>query len=142
MMSSLPSTERRVLATVWASLAVWLAGRLLDARWHATHDEFEGASQQIEAHWLAWLGVALVLTVAAVAAKRFATLRRSLGLRTLVASGALYAITAVWHFIEHANGADPEAAHVLLVLGNAGMVIGAVLLTVSLSRPKGSADSD
>jgi hypothetical protein len=138
-MSSVLSTERRVLAAVWVGLAAWLAGRLVDARWHATHDEFEGTSQQIKAHWLAWLGVAVTLIVAIVAARQFAALRRSAGVRTLVAAGALYAIVGVWHFIEHANGANPDAAHVLLGLANAGMLVGAIVLTVSLRRGRSPA---
>lgn len=138
-MSSVLSTERRVLLAVYAGLVVWLAGRLVDARWHATHEEFEGASQQLEAHWLAWLGVALVLAVSVVAARRFATLRHGAGVRTLAAAGIVYAVVAGWHFIEHADGADPEAAHVLLLLANVGMLVGAILLAVSLRRrPSGT----
>ena len=140
-MSSLLATERRVLAAVWVGLGLWLAGRLVDARWHATHDEFEGASQQIEAHWLAWLGVAVTLVVAVAATRRFAALRRSVGALTLVAAGALYAVVGIWHFIEHANGSDPEVAHVLLVLANAGMLVGAIVLTLSLRRRRSSAST-
>ncbi len=137
-MLSMLSTERRVLTAVWVGLGLWFAGRLVDARWHATHDEFEGTSQQIEAHWLAWLGVAVTLVVAVAGARRFAALRRSGGVRTLVAAGALYAVVGIWHFIEHANGSDPEVAHVLLALANAGMVIGAIVLTLSLRRRRSS----
>ena len=46
---------RTALQLLWATLIVQVAGRLIDARWHATHDEFEGASQQLQAHWLIWL---------------------------------------------------------------------------------------
>lgn len=138
-MRSLLPTERRVLAAVWVGLGLWFAGRLIDARWHASHDEFEGASQQIEAHWLAWLGVAVTLVVAVSASRRFATLRRSVGLRTVAAAGAAYLLVAVWHFVEHADGNDPEVAHVLLVLANAGLIAGAIILTLSLRRGRPSA---
>ena len=133
-MSPLFSTERRIVTGLWAGLVVWLAGRLVDARWHSKHDEFEGASQQLEAHWLAWLGVLVTVALAIWGASRFGELRRSLGLRILIAGGALYALVAVWHLIEHAGGADPEAAHVLLVLANAALLVGAVVATASLRR--------
>jgi hypothetical protein len=133
-MSALFSTERRIVTGLWAGLAVWFAGRLVDARWHSEHDEFEGASQQLEAHWLAWLGVLVTVALAIWGARHFGELRRSLGLRILIAGGALYALVAVWHFIEHAGGSDPEAAHVLLVLANAALLVGAVVATASLRR--------
>jgi hypothetical protein len=34
-------TRRRLLTELWAGIVVSIAGRLLDLRWHATHDEFE-----------------------------------------------------------------------------------------------------
>jgi hypothetical protein len=34
-------TRRRLLTGLWAGIVVSIAGRLLDLRWHATHDEFE-----------------------------------------------------------------------------------------------------
>jgi hypothetical protein len=43
---------------------------------------------------------------------------------------AFYAVVSVWHFIEHYNGNDPEIAHVLMYIGTAGMIIGALIALV------------
>jgi enamine deaminase RidA (YjgF/YER057c/UK114 family) len=37
------------LRVVWIGALLFIAGIALDQRWHATHDEFEGTSQQFEA---------------------------------------------------------------------------------------------
>lgn len=44
-----------------------VAERALDGIWHANHDEFEDARQQLEAHWLIWLGVFVTITVCSLA---------------------------------------------------------------------------
>jgi hypothetical protein len=116
---------------LWVAVAVMLVGRGIDLRWHATHDEFEGTSQQFEAHWLAWIGVLLVLAVAVVLTRRGLS---GFGIQLTLGSAAAYVPVAIWHFTEHANGADPELAHVLLGLTNLGMVIGAVVATVEARR--------
>ena len=122
-------SDRRALGWLWGAIGVQIAGRMLDARWHATHDEFEGASEQLTAHWLLWLGVLATIVVAAVALRdRGRTAGRSGYLLTLGA-GVLYAIVGVWHFVEHANGSDADLAHVFLVIGQVGMLIGAILAT-------------
>lgn len=123
-----------MLIGLWLGLLIWFAGRLLDARWHATHSEFEGAVEQVEAHWLAWLGVLLTLAIAVEGGRRFPALRRRAGLRILIAGGLLYFGVGIWHFIEHANGTDPGLAHVFLVIGNAGMLLGVILLTLQERR--------
>jgi hypothetical protein len=125
---------RRLVWAIWGAIAVQIAGRLLDARWHATHDEFEGTSQQLEAHWLAWLGVLIGLIVAARALSSLRTPELRRGLSLLLASSLAYVGVAVWHFVEHANRSDPELAHVLLVIASLGMLSGAILSTVDWRR--------
>jgi len=104
---------------------------LSDLRWHLTHDEFEGTSQQLEAHWLLWTGVLATIAAASLA---FRAPQRPAGQRgyliTLV-SGLFYVPISVWHFIEHASGVDPSVAHVLLAVGQVGMVAGAVVATLA-----------
>jgi hypothetical protein len=114
-------------------VALQLLGRALDLRWHLTHDEFEGVSQQFEAHWLLWLGVLATLVVAWAAARRPEPepLERRVYIFVL-ASGLAYAVVAVWHFIEHANHNDPELAHVLLGVTQLAMITGAVLATYAV----------
>jgi heme/copper-type cytochrome/quinol oxidase subunit 2 len=113
---------------------VVIAGRVLDARWHASHDEFEAASQQLGAHWLAWLGVIGMLAVAAVAVRRSPSERRNRGYAVVLAGGSLYVPVAAWHFIEHANKNDPELAHVLLATGQVLLFVGALIALVSEVR--------
>jgi hypothetical protein len=124
------------LTALWAGLLVQLLGGLLDARWHATHDEFEGASEQLEAHWLLWIGVLATLAVAA-----WAIWRRvrpgPLGYLVVLTGAAAYVSVSVWHFIEHANGSDPELAHVLLAISQAAMLTGAIVATLAGLRARG-----
>jgi len=49
------------------------------------------------------------------------------GFRITLLSAALYVPVAIWHFVEHANGTDPELAHVLLAITYIGMLAGAVI---------------
>ena len=124
----------RLLPALWASLGAQVLGRLLDLRWHLANDEFEGASQQLEAHWLIWLAVIATIAVAALALRRDDVAAGRSGFRVVLASGVLYAAVAVWHFVEHANGVDPELAHYLLVVTEAGMFAGALMATLALRR--------
>ena len=124
---------RRPLRLLWVALTVQLLGRLLDLRWHATHDEFEGPSQQFEAHWLLWIGVLGTLVVVGWLVAQGASPGRSGYLTALVAS-CLYVAVAVWHFVEHANHQDPELAHILLAVTQTAVVAGAVLATVAVRR--------
>jgi LPXTG-motif cell wall-anchored protein len=98
-------------------------------QWHATHDtqrEFETASKQVEVHWILWVGALMLLVASWLALRR----SRKADRRPLVVtftSAAVYALVSVWHFIEHANGADPQLAHVFLYVTALGMVAGATL---------------
>lgn len=126
-------SQRVPLRLLLAATALAIAGRLLDARWHATHDEFEGASEQLEAHWLAWIGVAAMIAAAIHALRTLPRDSSRLGYVLVLAGGALYAAVGVWHFIAHAQGVDPELAHVLLALANATLLAG-VVAAIALAR--------
>lgn len=129
----------RPLLWLWGAVAVQLAGRVLDARWHAAHDEFEGASEQLAAHWLAWLGVLATLAVAWTLARARPTRDNRGYLLTAIGAGA-YVPVAVWHFIEHAGGSDPAVAHVLIGLTQATMFVGVIAATVIAQRFARTAD--
>lgn len=116
------------------ALIVQVAGRALDFRWHANHDEFEATSQQLEAHWLLWLGVALTLIALGAALAVAPDRGVRLSLRIAFGSGLFYVPISVWHFIEHANHHDPSTAHVLLAMGQVGMLGGAVTAIVRWVR--------
>ena len=109
------------------------AGRAVDLRWHATHDEFETGADQIQAHWLAWLG-ALVLLVAASAGLR--RLYRSPGYVIVFASGVLYAVVAGWHFWLHNQLRDPDLPHVLLAVSQLGLYTGTGFLVAGLANAR------
>lgn len=115
----------RTLATMlWVGLAMSIAGRLLDLQWHATHDEFETASDQFRAHWLAWLGALVLLAAAALA---LAQGRRGLAVTAVVVGAAGYAVAALWHFYEHSQHRDPDLPHVLLTVAQIVMLVGTPL---------------
>jgi hypothetical protein len=125
--------SRRLLAGVWTGIALQAAGQVIDLRWHATHPGFERAADQLQAHWLIWLGVLLTLLVAAVGASRVPSSWSS-GYRLLLLAGVAYALSSAWHFWEHANLRDPAAPHVLVAIGKAAILAGAVSATVVSRR--------
>jgi zinc transporter ZupT len=131
-----PRATRNMLG---AGLIVFLAGTARDLQWHATHDtqrEFETAAKQIEVHWLLWLGALVIIAAAGLALRRTEMSRQTRGYLVAFAAGIVYAIVSVWHFIEHAEGADPQVAHVFLYASAGLMVAGVVrvLIVMALSR--------
>lgn len=130
----MPTRATRYLQAIWVGVAVQIAGRILDGRWHATHDEFEGASEQLEAHWLLWLGVAITLVAVALAFARLPAADRNAGYTVTLAGLLLYVPVSVWHFVEHASGSDPELAHILLAVGQGTIIAGAVTAVLLARR--------
>jgi hypothetical protein len=132
------------LVALWIAVGVVVLGRLVDLQWHLTHDEFEGTREQVRAHLVVWIGVLLVLAVTVVAIRNGI---RSPGFRLSLIGAATYVPVAVWHFIEHANGNDPDVAHVLLGLSDVAIITGAIWATISMRRAQpheaaGLSDSD
>jgi hypothetical protein len=112
-------------------VALFVAGRIIDLVWHATHPEFETATDQVQAHAVVW-GGALVMIAASAWGLR---LGEAKGGHAVVLLGGLgYAAVAVWHFYEHAQFRDPEIAHILLLVFNIIMFLGAALVWLSLRR--------
>jgi hypothetical protein len=101
----------------------------MDLRWHATHPGFERAADQLQAHWLIWLGVLATLVVATVGASRVPSSWYS-GYRLLLLAGVVYALSSGWHFWEHAQLRDSVAPHVLVAIGKAAIPAGAISATV------------
>lgn len=107
-------------------------GRAVDLRWHATHDEFETGADQVQAHWLAWLGAVVLLGVGIAGMRR---LYRSPGYIILLSSALLYAGVAVWHFWLHNQLRDPALPHALLAISQLGLYIGTGFLAAGLMLP-------
>lgn len=76
--------------------------------WHASHDEFETTSDQLQAHWLIWLGVLFALVIAFVAVRYLRESPARPGYVTVLAGGVAYVVTAGWHFYEHSRGRQPR----------------------------------
>jgi hypothetical protein len=93
----------------------------------------ERAADQVQAHWLIWLGVLVTLVVAAVGASRVPSSWHS-GYRLLLLAGVAYALSSGWHFWEHAQLRDPVAPHVLVAIGKAAILAGAISATVVSRR--------
>jgi hypothetical protein len=123
-----------------AGLVVFLAGIARDLQWHATHDtqrEFETAGKQIEVHWLLWLGVGLLIAGAWLTLRRVQRGNGSRGATIVLAAGLVYAAVSVWHYIAHANGEDPQLAHIVLYVTSAVLVAGTSLTLTAARRING-----
>jgi hypothetical protein len=130
-------TAERLLRWLWIGAAVQLAGRAIDGWWHATHDEFETAGDQLLAHSVLWIGVVVTLLVSYRGVTR-AGRTRNAGYLLVLALSAIYLGAAAWHFVEHANGSDPEVAHVVLAVTWIGLLAGVVVVRTVLGEPAGA----
>lgn len=120
--------HRRLLRPLWGAFVIQLAGRLLDFWWHATHEEFETGMDQLQAHWLVWIGTVLVLVVAARALRTRVQGRARAGYLTIVVANALYVPIAVAHFIQHMNLQEVDWAHIGLAVTNVGSALGVLFV--------------
>lgn len=120
--------ERRPGRLVAVGFGVFVLGRIIDLVWHLTHEGFETAVQQVQAHSVVWLGVVVMLVGAAwgVGARP-----RNLGYAIVLFGSVLYLGVAAWHFWEHARLRDPELPHVLLLTGTVILTVGVAWMTVS-----------
>lgn len=112
------------------------AGRLVDLRWHVTHEEFEGAAQQFQAHWLIWLSTLFVLVIAG-SAVREVTVPGRRGYVVVLAANLAYASVAVLHFFQHLDHREVDWAHLLLATTSIAAAIGVVwVMTARFTRHK------
>lgn len=134
MANALDTTRRRQLVTwTWTAIGVQVVGQLVDFRWHATHDEFEGGMEQLQAHWLLWAGAILTLVVAYLATRALSSPWYA-GYRLLLVATIFYLLASMWHFFEHLNLQDPDLPHVLIAVGKLGMIAGAISATIVSRR--------
>ncbi len=128
------SDARGHLRLLWGAFAVQVAGRLLDFWWHATHDEFETGIDQIQAHWLVWLGTALVLVIGLRALRSSMQEHVCRGYLIVVISNAIYVPIAVAHFIQHQNHQEVDWAHAGLAITNLLGALGVIYVTYASMR--------
>lgn len=119
-------TARRLLLALWIGLGIQLLGQLVDVRWHAGHGtHFRSASEQVAAHWVIWLSIAVTMASAAVAVMS-GHARASRGFSLALMASALYAAASAWNFWEHAHGVHAIAPHVLIAISRIGLLVAAV----------------
>lgn len=111
-----------------------VAGRLVDLRWHATHDEFEGGIEQVQAHWLIWLATGFVIAVSASALRSNRPASGTGGYMTVAGANVAYAAVAVVHFLQHLDRLEVDWAHLLLFATNVIGVAGVVWVVIARGR--------
>ena len=123
-----PAAVRR-LWVLWGSVALVLAGEVLDVAWHATHGEFRSGSDVVKGHWLGWLGILLAIAVSVGGAlgSREVTGRR--GYRSMLVATAAYVYGSIWNFWGHAGGSDTFLAHVILTVSKVAILVAALFTT-------------
>lgn len=103
-----------------------VSGRLVDLQWHLSHEEFEGAAEQFQAHWLIWVSTLFVLGVAALAVRDVTAPGQRRGYLIVLVSNLAYAIVAIAHFFQHLDHREVDWAHLLLALTSIVAAIGVI----------------
>jgi hypothetical protein len=124
------------LQLLLGAFAVQVVGRLLDFWWHATHDEFETGGDQLQAHWLVWIGTILVLIVGVRALRGGVLGPQRTGYMTAVVANGLYVPIAIAHFIQHLNREEVDWAHIGLGITNVMAALGVLYVTFSVLRER------
>jgi low temperature requirement protein LtrA len=125
----------RQLEALWVAIIVQVLGRISDGIWHLNHADFEGAADQLEAHFVVWSGMLMTLVASGWALRSDRMPERRIGYLITFAGALLYIPVAVWHFIGHANGDELDVAHVLLALTQLATIVGVVIATIRSRRP-------
>ena len=126
----------QLFVVIWLGVLLQVIGEVIDFRWHASHEEFETASDELRAHWLLWIGSLVTLGAAWFAFRASRQARRE-GLLFALAAGVGYVGVSIWHFLEHAGGADPALPHVLLAVTKISMLVGVIWATVQWRAARG-----
>ena len=123
--------SKRIFTLLWAAFVVQVAGRLFDFRWHVTHDGFETAGDQVQAHWLMWLGTLFILVVAVVALRSTPSDGERRGYQVVLWSNVLLSVISVIHYLQHLDHQEVDWAHLALAITNIGSVVGVVMVTMA-----------
>jgi hypothetical protein len=115
--------SRKVFTALLIGFGAQIAGRLVDLRWHLTHDEFEGGIEQFQAHWLIWLATLFILGVAVRSLRHAERQGERRGYQIVLVANLAYAVVGVIHFFQHLDRLEVDWAHLLLAItGIAGAV--------------------
>jgi hypothetical protein len=118
---AIQAETNRLFTALLVGFGAQLAGRLVDLRWHLTHDEFEGGIEQLQAHWLIWLATLFVLGVAVRGLRHVESQGERGGYQIVLVANLAYAVVAVIHFFQHLERLEVGWAHLLpVVTGIAG----------------------
>ncbi|MDQ3954789.1 MAG: hypothetical protein M3285_04485 [Actinomycetota bacterium] len=131
-----PEQVGRVYRLLLIAFALQIAGRLVDLRWHATHEEFEGGIEQLQAHWLIWFATLLVIAAAVVGLRVSPTPSHRQGYALTLIANLAYVAVAVVHFFQHLNHLEVDWTHVLLVLTNVLGLVGIIWLVAIRARTR------
>lgn len=115
-----------------------VAGRLVDLQWHLTHEEFEGAVEQVQAHWLIWLATVFVIGVSAVALRTIQEPRQRWGYVLVLSANLAYGAVAIAHFFQHLNRTEVDWAHLLLVITGIAAAVGVLWVLLARLRSRRS----
>jgi hypothetical protein len=126
---------RRLFVALLAAFPVQVGGRLLDLRWHQTHSDFETGRDQLQAHWLVWLGTLMVIGVALMAMRLKPTGLVHRAYQITLWANALYVVVAVIHFFQHLDHQEVDWAHAGLAVTNIAAATGIVMVTASMFGP-------
>jgi hypothetical protein len=122
---------RNLFTALLIGFGAQIAGRLLDLRWHLTHDEFEGGVEQLQAHWLIWLATLFLIGVAGIALREVDDPGERRGYFLVLVSNVAYAVVAVIHFFQHLNHLEVDWAHLLLAVTGVAAAIGVLWVIVA-----------
>ncbi|MDQ3985895.1 MAG: hypothetical protein M3280_05295 [Actinomycetota bacterium] len=125
-MAATDQTGDRFFWPLVGGFGAQVAGRLVDLQWHLSHEEFEGAAEQFQAHWLIWLSTLFVLGVAALAVRDVTPPGQRRGYLIVLVANLAYAIVAIAHFFQHLDHREVDWAHLLLAVTSIAAAIGVI----------------
>ena len=128
--------SRAIFKALWVGFVIQVAGRLVDLQWHLTHSGFESGRQQVQAHWLVWLGTLVILVVAGWALRADTPQAERPGYWVVLVANLLYAVVGVIHYVQHLNHQEVDWAHVGLAVTNLGSLIGVLMVTTAWMKSR------
>lgn len=131
MVTEQAMTGDKLFLTLIAGFGGQIAGRLVDLQWHVTHEEFEGAAEQVQAHWLIWLATAAVVAVGVLGVRDVQERGQRRGYLIVLIGNLAYAVVSVVHFLQHLNQLEVDWAHLLLAITSVVATVGVLWVVVA-----------